>query len=115
MREDEDDPREETSEEEIQSGLNLNEEELSRYGAFRGAGFNKPGIRKFVTQILNQTCNPNFTIVLSGIAKVFVSELIEGAKEVQSEWNNTGELLPSHVHESYRRLCHKIPNMQRFP
>lgn len=90
---------------------NLTEDELTRYVKFRRTGFNKGGIRKFVSQILEQTCNPNFSIVLSGIAKVFVSEIVEEAKEVQSEWGDVDELLPSHIHEAYRRLTKKLPNM----
>lgn len=89
----------------------LTEEELHRYGQFRRTGFNKGGIRRLVGQVLGQSCNPNFTIVLTGIAKVFVGELIEEAKAVQAQWGDRGELLPSHVHESYRRLYHRIPNM----
>jgi transcription initiation factor TFIID subunit 11 len=89
----------------------LSEEELQRYGTFRRTVFNKGGIRRFVAQTLGQTCNPNFTIVLSGIAKVFVGEILEEAKAVQSEWGDRGDLMPSHIHESYRRLCHRIPNM----
>lgn len=121
MREDEGDPAEiegETSAEDLyneeigEEGMkHLTEDELVRYGTFRRTGFNKPGIRKFVAQILGQTCNPNFAIVLSGIAKVYVSELVEEAKKVQSSWGDTQELLPSHIHEAYRRLCKRVPNM----
>ncbi|KAI5159467.1 transcription initiation factor TFIID subunit 11 [Nematocida ausubeli] len=92
--------------------VNLTEDELKRYVKFRRTGFNKGGIRKFVSQVLDQTCNPNFSIVLSGIAKVFVAEMVEEAKEVQEEWEDGGELLPSHIHEAYRRLSKKNPNME---
>ncbi|KAH9386934.1 transcription initiation factor TFIID subunit 11 [Nematocida major] len=117
MREDEGGAAGSESEEEQYQGpgnaetRNLTEEELKRYVKFRRTGFNKGGIRKFVSQVLEQTCNPNFSIVLSGIAKVFVSEIVEEAKEVQEAWEDSGELLPSHVHEAYRRLCKKLPNM----
>jgi len=118
MREEEEDQRESESEgsyEEIkqpaQEMPNLSEDELARYGTYRTTGFNKGGVRKLVLQTLNQTCNPNFVIVLSAIGKAFVSELIEEAKEVQEEWGDAGDLLPSHVHEGYRRLYHKMPNM----
>ncbi|OAG29474.1 transcription initiation factor TFIID subunit 11 [Nematocida displodere] len=121
MRADEGDPRdtesEEIEEEEYQEirpeqeTSALTEDELLRYGTFRHTGFNKGGIRKFVSQVLGHTCNPNFAIVLAGIAKVFVSELVEEAKDVQSEWKDGGELLPSHIHEAYRRLYHRMPNM----
>lgn len=89
----------------------LTEEELKRYGLFRTTGFNKGGIRRFVGQVLGQSANPNFTIVLSGIAKVFVGEVIEEARTVQAEWKDKGELLPSHIDEAYRRLYHRMPNM----
>ncbi|KAI5188586.1 transcription initiation factor TFIID subunit 11 [Nematocida sp. AWRm77] len=124
MHEEDDDARESTEEEsteaeeqreefkeDAEAAPSLTEDELRRYGTFRKTGFNKGGIRKFVAQTLGQTCNPNFAIVLSGIAKVFVSELVEEAKEVQAEWKDKHELLPSHVHEAYRRLYHKMPNM----
>lgn len=88
------------------------QDELHRYGAFRTAGFNKGGIRKLVSRVLGQTCNPNFAIVLGSIAKVFVSEMVEMAKEVQTQWDDTNELLPSHVHEAYRRMYHTLPNMK---
>lgn len=119
MREDEEDPIDSGSEE-IKSDqepintetVDLSEEELKRYVKFRRTGFNKGGIRKFVSQVLEQTCNPNFSIVLSGIAKVFVAEMVEESREVQEEWGDSGELLPSHVHEAYRRLSKKLPNMK---
>ncbi|KAI5190018.1 transcription initiation factor TFIID subunit 11 [Nematocida minor] len=118
MREDEGDPMD-TESEEIEvykepaaaEMVDLTEDELMRYVKFRRTGFNKGGIRKFVSQVLEQTCNPNFSIVLSGIAKVFVSEMVEEAKEVQEQWGDAEELLPSHIHEAYRRLCKKLPNM----
>ncbi|KAM0684807.1 transcription initiation factor TFIID subunit 11, partial [Conglomerata obtusa] len=73
---------------------NMTPEELLRYEDFRRAGFNKNGIRKLINGILGQACNLNFIISVSGIAKVFVGEVVEKALEVQKEWNDVGALKP---------------------
>ncbi|MCE3215112.1 hypothetical protein HAX54_000895 [Datura stramonium] len=44
------------------------------------------------------------TIVVSGIAKMFVGELIETAKMVMAERKDTGPIRPCHIREAYRRL-----------
>ncbi|KAM0678429.1 transcription initiation factor TFIID subunit 11 [Binucleata daphniae] len=91
---------------------NMTPEELHRYEDFRRAGFNKNGIRKFVNNILGQSCNINFIISVSGIAKVFVGEMVEKALEIQKELNESGPLKPSHIHEAYRRLYKTMPHLK---
>lgn len=91
---------------------NMTPEELHRYEDFRRAGFNKNGIRKFVNGILSQSCNINFIISVSGIAKVFVGEMVEKALEVQKEMHDTGPLKPSHIHEAHRRLYKTMPHLK---
>ncbi|KAD6453129.1 hypothetical protein E3N88_07834 [Mikania micrantha] len=44
------------------------------------------------------------TIVVSGIAKIFVGELVETAKVVMRERKESGPIRPCHVREAYRRL-----------
>ncbi|KAL6191722.1 hypothetical protein ACLB2K_038112 [Fragaria x ananassa] len=44
------------------------------------------------------------TIVVSGIAKIFVGELVETARMVMSERRESGPIRPCHIRESYRRL-----------
>ncbi|TBT98448.1 subunit 11 of transcription initiation factor IID [Hamiltosporidium magnivora] len=90
------------------------DKEILRYESFRRSGFPKNMIRKFTNHTLKQACNPNFIIAISGIAKVFVGEIVYEAKAVQSDLNEEGPLLPSHVHEAYRRLCNRCPNMQIY-
>lgn len=46
----------------------------------------------------------NVTIVLSGIAKVFVGELVEEARKVRDDLGETGAIMPSHLLEAHRRL-----------
>lgn len=103
---------------------NLTEPQLKRYEAFRRAGFNKSGVRKFTQNILNQVPNNNFVICIAGAAKVFVGEIVEEALFVQkkrkaliNQKNNTQNknedirLSPSDVHEAFRRLYKKMPHL----
>ena len=51
--------------------------------------------------------NPSTVIVMAGIAKVFVGELIEEAKAVQESRGDAvadAPLTPFHIIEAYRRL-----------
>ena len=73
------------------------EEELVRYETFRRSGFPKSAIKKYIINVIGQAVNPNFVIVVSGLAKVFVGEIIEVAKIIQNEQQETGPLLPSHI------------------
>ncbi|KAL9255567.1 Transcription initiation factor TFIID subunit 11-like protein [Drosera capensis] len=44
------------------------------------------------------------TIVVSGIAKMFVGELVETARVVMTERRESDPIRPSHIREAYRRL-----------
>ncbi|KAG0418171.1 Transcription initiation factor TFIID subunit 11 [Dictyocoela roeselum] len=92
----------------------MDEKELHRYESFRRSGFSKNSIRKIVSTILNQACNPNFIIAIAGVAKVFVGEIIDEALKVQSGEGMVGPLMPRHIHEAYRRLYKKTGTMRRF-
>ncbi|KAF5190993.1 Transcription initiation factor tfiid subunit [Thalictrum thalictroides] len=44
------------------------------------------------------------TTVVSGIAKMFVGELVETARMVMNERRETGPIRPCHIREAHRRL-----------
>lgn len=82
----------------------LTEDQLKRYETFRRVGFPKPTVRKFVSKVLDQQVNMNSVIVVGGIAKVFVGELVEEARKVMDDLGETGQIMPSHLLEAHRRL-----------
>lgn len=83
----------------------LTEEQVARYDVYRSAGFSKTMVKRTMqtagaSAALAETC----VIVLSGITKVFVGEVVELARSIEEEWGDSGALQPKHVREAYRRL-----------
>lgn len=64
---------------------NFSEDQMSRYEAFRRANLNRTGIKKLANAVLNQSITGNVAVTLSGLAKVFVGELVEKAREVERQ------------------------------
>ena len=64
---------------------NLSDEQLKRYERFRRVGLARPTMERLIQRILDQRVNTTSVIVAAGIAKVFVGELVEGARVVMEE------------------------------
>ncbi|XP_076906627.1 transcription initiation factor TFIID subunit 11-like [Bidens hawaiensis] len=81
------------------------EDQMSRYESFRRSGFQKSVMKRLLGSITgsNKVSMP-MTIVVSGIAKIFVGELVETAKVVMKERKESGPIRPCHIREAYRRL-----------
>ncbi|KAG6428680.1 hypothetical protein SASPL_112933 [Salvia splendens] len=81
------------------------EEQMSRYESFRRSGFQKSNMKRLLTNMTGSAkISIPMTIVVSGIAKMFVGELVETARVVMSERRDTGPIRPCHMREAYRRL-----------
>lgn len=118
---------------------NLSEEQLRRYERFRRVTFSRSVMEKFMQRVLEQRVNTNSVIVVNGIAKVFIGELIEGARQVMEEEiraqletslddpeaieeavlnaMNSRPLEPFHIYESHRRMkeeCFSCPRSSLF-
>ncbi|ONK79277.1 uncharacterized protein A4U43_C01F4740 [Asparagus officinalis] len=81
------------------------EEQMSRYESFRRSGFQKANMRRILASIIgSQKVSMPMTIVISGIAKMFVGELIETGRMIMAERKEMGPIRPCHIREAFRRL-----------
>ncbi|GAU30504.1 hypothetical protein TSUD_18850 [Trifolium subterraneum] len=81
------------------------EEQMSRYESFRRAGFQKANMKRLLASITgSQKISIPITIAVSGIAKVFVGEVVETARTIMKERKESGPIRPCHLREAHRRL-----------
>lgn len=79
-------------------------EQMSRYECYRRSGFQKANMRRLLQSVAGCPISMPMTIVMSGIAKMFVGELVEIGRTVMTERKETGPTRPCHIREAYRRL-----------
>ncbi|KAI9829691.1 MAG: hypothetical protein M1819_006062 [Sarea resinae] len=63
----------------------MNDDQVDRYTLFRRARLRKETVRKIANQTLSQSVPPSVITTINGYTKVFIGELIEKAREVQTQ------------------------------
>ncbi|EGC36608.1 hypothetical protein DICPUDRAFT_12712, partial [Dictyostelium purpureum] len=82
----------------------FNEEQQTRFEYYKRSSFQRANIKKVMQSVLSAPVNQTSAIVMGGIAKVFVGEIVELARTIMEEWRENGPIRPRHIREAYRRL-----------
>jgi len=88
---------------------NFTEEQLNRYEMYRRAAFPKSAIKRLMQSLVSASIPHNVVIAMSGVAKVFVGEIVEAALDAMEQRAEVGPLQPKHIRESVRKMKQCMP------
>lgn len=93
----------------------MDEDQLDRHMASRRGALNKTSVRKLVNHVLSQSVSQHVAMVVSGVAKIFVGEIVEKAREIQATRGEQGPLRPNHLREAHRQYYLKRERPGHYP
>ena len=76
--------------------------QMERYECYRRSNLSKPMLRRLFKAATGVTLNPNGLIILAGISKMFVGEMVETARDIMRSKgvNEYEEIRPEHLREA---------------
>ncbi|KDR72944.1 hypothetical protein GALMADRAFT_252302 [Galerina marginata CBS 339.88] len=90
---------------------NLSPAQYDRFEAYRRHALPKQAVRKVIQQTLGQQVSQPVAQIIAGFSKVFVGEIVEKARAVQTRRGETGPLSPDHLREAYRAYQEETGNV----
>jgi len=96
----------------------FDEQQMARYAAFRRANIRRASVKRYASQLLSQPISNNVAVVLAGMSKVLIGDVIELARDLQekdlarersqqnlpepSDSEEPEPLLPIYIREAWR-------------
>ena len=76
--------------------------QMERYECFRRSNLSKTMLRRLFKAASGVTLNANGLIILAGVSKMFVGEMVETAREIMKSrgMNEYEEIRPEHLREA---------------
>lgn len=65
--------------------MNFSNDQMDRFEAYRRTTINKPGVKKVCHSVLGHSVPQNVAVILAGLSKLFLSEIITRAFDVQEK------------------------------
>jgi hypothetical protein len=65
----------------------------------------RAAVKKLASAVAAAVLSPPTLVVIGGLAKQFVGELVEEGRRVMADRGEGGPLRPAHVQEAHRRLA----------
>ena len=96
----------------------MSERQLDRYAAFRRSKLEKRNLRRLVATATGKVMNGDALIIMAGVSKMHIGEVVEKARELAEKRGNYGPLLPQDIRAAFAEVTtsksHRIQQRRRF-